>query len=346
MKKLGWFDKIILFLNSIFAIILLLGYLLPFIPPSSFALISVLSLSVPLFIFINLAFMLFWMIRLKKQFLLSFIVLLFGYNHVTSIYKFSDEDEPEEGTTLSLLSYNVKQFNEYGWSDLKDIPLLINDFIKEHDPGIVSIQEYFRGEHAVAKNFPHKYIEYKQKNAEFGLAILSKYPIINSGSLDFPSQSNNNGIYADVVVEKDTLRIINVHLQSFSEKPDLSKLEEERSKKVFLGMGKTFVLQQRQVELILGLVKETPYKVIIMGDFNNTAYSYIYRELITAGFEDAYKEEGTGFGKSFDFNYYPLRIDFMFVQESIEIKSFKTFEVPYSDHFPIQTTINLNPAAD
>ncbi len=286
--------------------------------------------------------MVFWMIRFKKQFLLSFIVLLFGYNHVTSIYKFSDSDEPEPATAISLLSYNVKQFNQYKWNDRMDIPELITKFINEQDADIVGIQEYFRKEHEVAKIFPHKYIEYKTKNAEFGLAIFSKYPIINTGNLDFPSQSNNNAIFADIVVEKDTLRIINAHLQSFSEKPDLSKLEEERSKKVFLGMGKTFVLQQRQVEIILKLVKETPYKTIIMGDFNNTAYSYIYRELITSGFADAYKEEGKGFGKTFDFNYFPLRIDFMFVSEEVEVKSFETFEVKYSDHFPIKTTVNLD----
>jgi len=32
---------------------------------------------------------------------------------------------------------------------------------------------------------------------------------------------------------------------------------------------------------------------------------------------------------------YPLRIDFILVDNTFEVNNFKTFEVPYSDHFPI-----------
>ncbi|MDT0676115.1 endonuclease/exonuclease/phosphatase family protein [Autumnicola musiva] len=349
MKNLNWFDKFFFFLNSLFAAALLFSYLLPYIPPLKFSLLSVLSLGVPLLILINIAFLIYWLIRFKKQFLLPFIVLLLGYNHVTSVYEINPLEEGEQPSddNLKVLSYNVKHFSQYlsSTEERENIPRQITTFIEEQNPDIVSMQEYYNGEVEVASQFPYKYIKLKTQSAEFGLAILSKYPIINTYSMDFDSKSNNNGVYADIVVGKDTLRVINIHLQSFSEKPDLGNIERESSKRVWLGMGQTFAIQQVQVEKVLEVIKNTPYKVVVMGDFNNTAYSYIYRELKSEGFglNDAYKEAGNGFGRTFDFDYFPLRIDFILPDESIEVESFGTMEVFYSDHFPIKATLNLSP---
>lgn len=342
MKGLQWYDKVLFFLNSLFAALLLFSYLLPYIPPETFALLSVFSLILPLFIAINFFFLVYWLFRLKKQVLVSLIVLLMGFNHLTSIYEISGSKEIEPGTkTLKVLSYNVRQFNEYEWSEQKDIPLKISGFIKEEDPDIVAMQEYYKGELNIAASFPYKYIKLKEENAEFGLSIFSKYPIINSGSLNFHTASNNNAIYADIVVWEDTLRVINVHLQSFQMKPNIDNMETERSKKVFLGMGRTFVMQQNQMQMVLDVIRETPYKVIVMGDFNNTAYSYIYRELKSKGFNDTYKQAGNGFGQTFDVNYFPLRIDYIMPEESIEVISFETYQVPFSDHFPIMAELVL-----
>lgn len=342
MKKLHWFDKVLFFLNSLFAAALLFSYLLPFIPPKSFALLSVLSLAVPMLIIINAVFLIYWLIKLKRQLMLSLVVLLLGFNHITSIYGFSSEsNEKATQKDLSILSYNVRQFNQYGWTGQEDIPQKISNFIEEQNPDILSMQEYFKGEHTISESYTYKFINLKDPRAEFGLAIFSKFPVINSGSLDFPTGSNNNAIYADVIIEKDTLRIINLHLQSFSVKPDMKKMEQEHSKKVFKGMGQTFVLQQNQLKMVLDLIENTPYKTIITGDFNNTAYSYIYRKLLSKGFLDAHKEEGIGFGRTFDFNFFPLRIDFILPERSFEVLSFKTIEVPFSDHFPIKAKLKL-----
>lgn len=329
------------FMNSLFAAALLFAYFLPYIPPKTFALLSVLSLGVPLLIMANVVFLLYWLIRFKKAVLLSLIVLLIGFNHLTSIYEFTTSNGERSEDDIAIFSYNVRQFNQFGWDIQKDVPEKIGDIIKKEDPDIISLQEYFKGELKVAEMFPHKYINLKTKNAEFGLAILSRFPIIDSGSLDFSTASNNNGIYADIVVKEDTLRVINVHLQSFEIKPKMDKMDNESSKRVFLGMGQTFAIQQDQMELIVDLINKSPYRVILMGDFNNTAYSYIYREFLNSGLKDSFKEKGSGIGRTFDFDYFPLRIDYIFVDESIEVTSFKNKEVFYSDHFPIKTTIRL-----
>jgi vancomycin resistance protein VanJ len=344
MRGLNWFDKFLFFLNILFAVSLLFSYLLPYIPPSTFALLSVFSLGVPFLIVVNIIFLLFWLFRLRIQAILSLIVLLIGFNHLTSIYEISTEDEEVKGdNVLKVLTYNVRQFNQYGWAEDLDIPDKISAFIKEENPDVVAMQEYYNGELNIANSFPHRYIKLKEKNSEFGLSIFSKYPIVESGSLDFPTHSNNNAIYADILKGGDTVRIINVHFQSFGIKPNLQTMEKQHTKRVFMGMGQTFVRQERQMNLVRDLLRETNHKVILLGDFNNTAYSYIYRKLLSEGFNDAYKEAGNGFGKTFELNdVLPLRIDFIFPDESIDILTFANHEVPYSDHFPITASLRLN----
>src|SRR5690606_31176904 len=240
-------------------------------------------------------FFFYWLIKFKREMLLSLIILLLGFNHITSIYEFNSAiNGLNNEANISLLSYNAKQFNQFGWDKEENIPEKINSYLKEQDPDIIAIQEYFKGEIEGANSFPHKYINLKTESAEFGLAILSKFPIINSGTLDFETASNNNAIYADIVIKGDTVRFFNVHLQSYSLKPDIRNIEKEQSKKVFLGMGQTFVRQQEQMELVRNVMRESTYKTIIMGDFNNTAYSYIYREILSEGLNDAYKVAGNG----------------------------------------------------
>jgi len=339
MKNLGILDKIIFFLNSLAAFALLLSFLLPYVPPKSFPLLSVLSLAVPLLILANFIFLVFWAIRFKKQFLLSLIILLLGYKYVFAWVQLSGDNKESEGTDLVLMSYNVRMFNAYKWTDQKDIPQKIKGFIEEKNPDVLTTQEHAINVAGVKDIFPYQYIVLKEKASEFGSGIFSKYPMINKGSVNFPEDGNNNAIYVDIVKGLDTLRIYNVHFQSLNIQPAISDLQKEDSKKLIGRIGYGFSLQQNQAEMLLKAIDKSPYKTIVMGDFNNTAFSYIYQEVKGDRFNDAFLEVGSGFGKSFNLNYFPLRIDFALIDKSIKINSFEVFPVEYSDHFPIMTKI-------
>lgn len=342
MKKLSFLDKIVFILNSLAATALLLSYLLAFIPPKSFPLLSVLSLGVPVLIILNILFLIFWLLKLKRQFLLSLIVLLLGFNYVTGLYQFSSEELPPNGKELSVMSYNVRMFNAYNWVDDKEIPQKITGFVKEKSPDILAMQEYYVGASGLTQVYPYHYIKLKNKNDEFGSAVFSKYPIVNQYSLDFPHQGNNNATYVDIVVEEDTLRVFNVHFQSLNIKPEIHELQKEDSKKLLGRIGAGFALQQEQAELMMEEVEKSPYKPLIVGDFNNTIFSYIY-ELINPDnrFRDAYLEAGTGFGETFKLSYFPLRIDFLLIENSMKIQGYERFKVEYSDHYPIMTRLQL-----
>ncbi|HSJ11504.1 MAG TPA: endonuclease/exonuclease/phosphatase family protein [Gillisia sp.] len=340
MKGLKFIDKVLFLINSLLAFALLLSYLLPHIPPSNFPLLSVLSLGVPLLILGNVLFLLFWLLRLKRHFLLSLIILGAGYNYVIAWFQMGEKELSTE-KELSVMSYNVRMFNAYKWVDDPKIPEKIQEFVNKQDPDILVTQEHYIGETKKFKEFPYNFIKLKDKGSEFGMAIFSKYPIVNKQSLDFPHNGNNNSIFVDIVKNGDTLRIFNVHFQSLNIKPGLQDIKDADSKQLIGRIGYGFNLQQNQAEIMMEEVNKSPHKTLVLGDFNNTAFSYIYRQVKGDRFQDAFLAAGSGFGRTFNLNYFPLRIDFLFIENSIPVNSFKVFPVDYSDHLPIMARINF-----
>ena len=91
--------------------------------------------------------------------------------------------------------------------------------------------------------------------------------------------------------------------------------------------------------MLVNSITKSPYKVIISGDLNNTAFSYVYKQL-SNDFNDAFKQKGNGFGITFNYNYVPLRIDFILTQKLFKINKFQTFKLNLSDHEPIYSEIS------
>lgn len=339
MKRLNFFEKVIFVINSVVATLLLLSYILPYIAPKRFAIVSVLSLAVPLLIIINIVFVIYWVLRLKKQVFLSVIILCIGYNYVFSLYKFSSSKQKKDSENISVMNYNVRLFNLFKWIENDSIPQKINGFIAAENPDVLSLQEYHFNENIDLKNY-YKHEVVSGKKVKSGQAIFSKFPIINSGSIEFHNTSNN-AIFVDIVKQKDTIRVYNVHLQSLHIDTDIEQLKNETSENLIRRVSKTFEAQQIQTELFMNHKRHCKYKIIICGDFNNTAYSYVYNT-IKDDFNDAFVEAGHGFGSTFDFEFFPIRIDFILTDNSFQTNNFETYDIKLSDHYPIMAEVKLN----
>jgi vancomycin resistance protein VanJ len=339
MKNLSLIDKIIFVFNIIGATLLLLSYILPYLQPKAFFVLAVLSLGVSVLILVNVLFFMYWLFRLKKQLMLSLIVLIVGYIVCGSLYKFSSSKNIENENNIKVMNYNVRLFNLYEWIPQEDIDTKIGEFIKKESPDILCIQDYHRNPNIDFSFFKYKYEKLSGKKLKSGQVIFSKYRIINSGSLEFPNTANN-AIFADVVKGKDTIRIYNIHLQSLKIDTDVEKLKQENTTHLFNRVGTTFEMQQSQTELFLAHKETCNYKMIISGDFNNTAYSYVYRS-IKGDLNDTFNEAGNGFGRTYAFKFFPVRIDFILADEAFSVNGFKTYNERYSDHYPIMTTLSL-----
>ena len=334
MKNLSFFEKFIFLINSILAVLFLISLVIPYIKPSIFPYFSILSLFSPLIILLNILFIFYWIAKLKKQFLLSVLILLIGYNSVLGFVNFSNNSSYMTENKISIISYNVRLFNLYNWIDENDIEDQINSFLVDKSPDIICLQEY-RGNIIDLPNYPYRFEFLRGNNIKYGQVIFSKFPILNNGSVDFNSMSNN-AIFVDLKIHNDTIRFYNVHLQSFAleNEIDLSTMNTIKNKEIVTNLSNTFITQQRQVDVLRNSIDNSPYKNILSGDFNNTAFSYTYKNLIN-GFKDSFMLKGNGLGITFNYNFIPLRIDFILVDDNFRVNQFKTYKINLSDHEPI-----------
>jgi len=324
--------KFIFAINIIFGLILLFAYTLPFIPPGVFPILSVLSLGFPVLVLINLCFLLYWILSLDKRLLLSLILLILGLPYATRFIQFNKSPlGTKDKIGINLLSYNVRLFNLYGWENDQNTDLRMYDFIDQTNPDILALQEFYDDPKIVIE-YPFHYKKMQGSPYKVGQIIYSKFPIIAAGSLDFEDTSNN-AIYTDLKIDKDTIRVYNIHLESLRISPNKTKVDN----RLFRRLERGFSKQEDQVKLILEHAKTAPIKTIFTGDLNNTVFSYTYQKLKSNKI-DAFVKAGNGIGKSFNFPL-PLRIDFsLFDEDSFDILKYKQHQaLTYSDHYPIQT---------
>ena len=336
------------FLNMVLTVSTFVAYILPFLAPKTFPFLAVLTLFMPLFFILNGLFFIYWGIQFKKRMILSGLVLLMGITFINKFYKFSAKDYPEEEKDFTVMSYNVRLFNVFKWFERDDVPENIRGFINDKNPDILCIQEYSNSGDIDLKVYPHRYIFMDGKQIKTAQAIFSKFPIIDQGNIFFPN-SNNIVVFADIKKGKDIIRVYNMHLQSIKISPDVNEINENidllnqggKSQKLFYRISKAFMQQQQQAEIFKEHKNQSPYPIIICGDMNNSAFSYVYRN-IKGKLKDSFEEAGIGFGATYKFRYYPARIDYIFADENMTVKKFESFpEFENSDHYPIMAKLSM-----
>ena len=347
MRKLSWFNKLAFGFNIVLTVLTFLAYVLPFLAPKLFSILSVLTLILPLFLILNACFFVYWLLQLKKQVILSGLVLLLGITFINKFYKFSSNELPKEEKDFTVMSYNVRLFNLFEWIPNKEVGNTILSFVNEQNPDILCIQEYSENAKIDFRAYKYKAVYMQGKQIKTGQAIFSKFPIFDKGNLQLPD-SDNNVVYADIKKGKDTIRVYNMHLQSIKISPDVNEISEhvdsinKGKSQLLLGrLQSAFKKQQQQAAILANHKNKCTYPVIICGDMNNSAFSYIYRN-IKGDLNDCFEEAGNGFGQSYKFKYYPARIDYILASKKMKVKHFTTFtQFENSDHYPIMTRLSF-----
>ena len=337
MRELSFFDRGVYILNLICGALLLLSCLAPYISVKTFLPLAFLSLFFPLIFIINIPFIFYWSFRKKKIFILSFSAVLISYFTFGSFWRIGSSNVNHENEDLKIMTYNTRDLSFNGRAKVESTGNKIINFIIEQDPDIICFQEFNRRVLRQLKTYPYKYITpyTAQKSTQ---AILSKYPIVGNGSLEFP-ETLNNAIYADIKYKGDTIRVYNLHFQSFNVSPSRVK-SVRRVFRAYGKMKKTFVKHEEQLQIFDNHRKESPLRQIVCGDFNNTPFSNFYRNL-KGEMQDTFDEKGTGFGKTFDIKVVPFRIDFILGDKTMQVMTHQNFDLKLSDHYPVLTSIRL-----
>jgi len=281
--------------------------------------------------------------------ILSGLVLLLGITFINKFYKFSEKNLEDSDKDFVVMSYNVRLLNLFNWIPRDNVAQDILTFVNDKNPDVLCIQEYSTSASAKIdlKIYPYRAIFMTGDQIKTGNAIFSKFPIVNEGKIDFPF-SNNNAIFADVKIGKDLIRVYNLHLESLKISPDVNDISEnveeikqKDPKLIAKQIGETFAKQQQQAEIIMEHKKTSKFPLVVCGDMNNSAFSYVYR-VIKGDLQDSFEEAGKGFGQTYNFKYYPARIDYIFADSRMAVKSFTNFpEFINSDHLPVMARIEL-----
>ncbi len=355
---------VLLALNLLAGAYTLLVYWFADTSPATFGPAGFLTLSLPVMLVVHGVFEVYWLWRLRWWALFSLTILLLGLPYWQRTLSFHRATQAPDGAgSFKVLSYNVRMLNTYakelGVSPATSTRML--DWVINSDADIKCIQELYDDNTSTVFNSMkqlkrrQKYQQYatsspdlyESKQGYVGVVIFSRFPIIRHQKLKLDQSGINKGVFADIVISKDTIRVFNVHLQSMSirVRKVLNEKEYEGAKKsladIIRRLKRGFVSRAGQVAILERHIANSPYKVIVCGDLNDMPYSYTYSTL-RKRLHNAFEEAGTGFGFTYNDRLFFLRIDNQFCDQRLKIRDFATLrDITYSDHFPISATYSF-----
>ncbi len=365
-KRLGIFNSLMLIANIMIILALALSYLSVHFSPEKSLILPFFGLLYPFLIIISLFFVIYWILRRRWLFLASAIMIMAGWNHLerTVQVRFSDK-KPENNSYFKIITYNVKNLSNDN-VDLVDSGIRNNilGYLEEQNPDIVCLQEFavvgsdpemFIKSFADRLKMPYyahsQYFE-KQKKYLNAILIFSKFPILDYGSVK-KDNMYNYALFTNLLIREDTVRLYNIHLQSlrlrhedynFVSGLDQSLKENDNLKaglrRIIVKLKNAFSQRALQVDTIASCILNSPYPVILCGDFNDTPNSYAYQKL-TDNLKDAFMESGMGFGNTYIGKLPSYRIDYILYNDYFTSRECRRDLVKFSDHYPVRCMIGI-----
>lgn len=306
---------------------------------------------------LNIAFIIVWIIVSRRYIIISLLALLVSAKFIFAIFPVpSYLSIGSRDADFTIMTYNVMLFGFYDWENNREIKNNILELIFYENPDIMCFQEVYwnnRNDNfsplpRLMKKFPDHEIHKgamatARQGQHFGLATVSKYPIVNKEILKF-EKSFNGVIITDVLINEDTVRIFNCHLQSIQlEQKDYTVIEtlseDIDNYGVRLILRKIIEATKKragQADIVAQKIRESPYPVFVCGDLNDFPLSYTYLTL-SSGLKDSYSAKGNFPGHTWDNFGIKQRIDVVFYDRSFRCTDHIVIRESLSDHFPVIT---------
>jgi endonuclease/exonuclease/phosphatase family metal-dependent hydrolase len=360
-SKLRLFTKrFFIYSNVIVALVFLLACLVPYLNPANWWFISVLGLAFPFLLLLVIFFMLGWLMILRpRHALISFISLLIGYKSISVFVAFHQPrsfNKVKAPGSIRVATWNVARFIELRRNNNagSETRLKMMDQIKEQNADVVCLQEFHTSTNpefydniaaVQALGYPYYHFSFDADGDRhyYSSIIFSRYPIIDSGRVRFPRPSLPEVLlHADLLVNKDTIRIYTTHLQSLQfTRHDYERIEKIKSvedsllansKGILSKLKKGITYRSIQADIVHEVMGNSPHPYILCADLNDVPNSYTYFT-VRDNLQDAFLKKGTGIGRSFTSLSPTLRIDYILTNDQWDVLQFKRVTRKYSDHF-------------
>ena len=350
-NKRGLIVSVLLFIVS--ALVLASSYISPEVFwPGSFLVLWLIPI-----LLINLLTLLFLAIKRSWRLVFPLLILLGGLSFLPKLYAWSSDEPAEESPeSFRAVSYNASFFRASGVfskgyysSDKNLLALQITDWIRTNNADIICLQEFFDDKnseifnnvHTIGKSggyehyFLHKSLH--DNGVERGLITFSKFPIVAKGTIFLSDNRYNGATFVDLRIHTDTVRVINVHLES------LNLSERGRGGAISSIIKNNAIRKSQQAREVIRYIRESPYPTLVCGDFNEVPNGFIYRQFDQL-LSNAFEAGGKGLGLTYQGSYPTplLRIDNQFYAPRLHLLSFTThYGIGYSDHFPLEARYQL-----
>ncbi len=325
----------------------------PSVSPSRGWIFPIVSLFTPAIYLSSALLALYWVIRWRWRNALLLIVPVAIATPRMALYTQIEtakhyEHKPTRAE-FKLVTFNTKNFTNLEGQLSVDEAV---QYIEEQNPNIIVFQEYDRKRFKGAAESSEP--KYNIESCD-GQSVWSRFKIVDkSGQLIEKDSLEKSGsaFWVDLLVGRDTLRLFNLHLHSTSitsiDNDYISSMEflgdslrEDKFTDMLSRFKETSVWRAKQAGSIAQQVAQSPYKVIVCGDFNDTPNSYAYHK-ISKGLDDTFREQGSGYSYTYNGFMNLLRIDYVLVAPQIDVISYDVdYDYPYSDHFPVVTTLKI-----
>jgi endonuclease/exonuclease/phosphatase family metal-dependent hydrolase len=364
-KKLYFFDYIVLAFTVLASISILLSLLASLVDPRTCWQLVFFGLAYPPLLIANIVLVLYWFLRFSKYLVIPLLSILIGWSIFAKSFNFggTSPDAPKKSPDyLRMMTYNVHSFQGVGPDASKPTRKEILQIIKDQQPDVLCIQEFFsrkKGEAAMVDSIKkalntNYFYRFTVNNIDYegnGIAAFSKFPIINKGLIPLAdNNSTNQCIFIDIKKADKIVRVYAVHLQSIQFMPqdyqaiDSVKKAEETNiqsyKRILSKLKKAFLKRSEQVYLVKNHAKTSPYPFIITGDFNDTPASFALNKM-SDGLVNAFREKGSGFGATYNGDFPNYQIDYILAQSKFEVINYLVIKKKLSDHYGIRADLRL-----
>lgn len=343
-------------------VLFLLASLAAVISPAKWWPIGFITLVFPYLLLLVVLFFVCWLVFNIRYCLLSLLALGLAWKSISAFIAFNWPFGQKQGApppnSITVMSYNVSLFGLYREKDSKYNRQAMFALIKKQAPDIACFQDFYTSEKKNDFNnredisreisLPFRFFssDFNRGGMQhWGSIIFSRYPIIAADKVKLSrGPLSESMIYADILKDGDTIRIINMHLESyrFNEK-DYRSIEKIRkqedtgliaTKGIVEKMKDAFVRRALQADIVAAYIKQSPHPVIVCGDFNDTPASYTYFT-IKGHLQDAFLIKGSGIGRTFGGLAPTLRIDYILPGRQFTVNSFRRINSDLSDHYPV-----------
>ena len=361
-------DAVVMLLTVVSALALVGGLLSKVIDPRTTSLCVFMGLFYQVVYVVNIACALWWVVRWKRWFFISAAMLLMGANSIGLFYrsdaKVENGSEGVGRSDLVVATYNVRNFSDLETADDESNFHQVREWLNTQGVHIACLQEAhfsstntFREFRDGLKKmgygfFANAKVDEEELDTGSGYAVLSTYPIVRHSVVE-RGETNIGGVWADIKVGRDTLRVFNLHLQStgITSADQANTLSPQimddtmacaNLSKIADKVVDNYRARASQAEVVARAIEESPHAVVVCGDFNDTPVSYTYHQILSEGLVDSFVEQGRGVEHTFRGLYDLFRIDYILSdRESFDVKKYNSFDLDYSDHKPVVVRLQI-----